>query len=238
MNTNYVKRNFEKRMTLQQLSTIRILIIDDHAVLRIGLRSIIEADERMAVVGEAADRNQAIALASTKQPDIILLDLDLGSDSGFDLLPEMIELVPDARIIILTGLRDPEAHRRSVLLGAMGLVLKEKALEQTIKAIEKVYAGEVWLDRSLIAAVLNDRSHGSRLQEQNVLMDKIASLTEREREVVQLIGKGLRNQAISEQLVISEATVRNHLTSIYAKLGVNDRFELAVFAYRNGIIDI
>jgi DNA-binding NarL/FixJ family response regulator len=210
------------------------LIVDDHAVLRMGLRSIIEGDERMVVVGEAAGSDEAIALASAEQPDIILLDLDLGSDSGFDLLPEMIEIVPDARIIILTGSRDPEAHRRSVLLGAMGLVLKEKALEQVIKAIEKVYAGEVWLDRSLIATVLNERTHGSRLQEEN--LEKIATLTEREYEVVQLIGEGLRNQAISERLVISEATVRNHLTSIYAKLGVNDRFELVVFAYRNGIV--
>src|SRR3954467_13583163 len=108
--------NYEESMTLRQLSTIRIWVVDDHAVLRIGLRSIIECYEQMTVVGEAADRNQALALASAEQPDIVLLDLDLGSDSGFDLLPEMIEIVPDARIIILTGSRDPEAHRRSVLL--------------------------------------------------------------------------------------------------------------------------
>ena len=125
-----------------------------------------------------------------------------------------------------------------MLLGAIGLVLKENVLEQIIKAIEKVYAGEVWLDRSLIATVLNTRVHGNGSQEQNSQMSKIAALTDREHEVVQLIGEGLRNQEIAERLVITEATVRNHLTSIFAKLGVNDRFELVVFAYRNGIVSI
>jgi two-component system nitrate/nitrite response regulator NarL len=222
-------------MHSQQKSFIRILIIDDHAVLRIGLRAVIESDERMRVVGEASDHASAVAVAAEQQPDIILLDLDLGNDNGFDLLPEVLQLAPDARLIVLTGVRDNDAHRRAVLLGAMGLVLKEKALDSLLKAIEKVYQGEVWLDRTMIASVLNSRARGDMSPEQNVHATQIATLTEREREVIQLLGAGMRNKEIAERLVISEATVRNHLTSIFAKIGVNDRFELVVFAYRYGL---
>jgi two-component system nitrate/nitrite response regulator NarL len=222
-------------MHSQQKSFIRILIIDDHAVLRIGLRAVIESDERMRVVGEASDHASAVAVAAEQQPDIILLDLDLGNDNGFDLLPEVLQLAPDARLIVLTGVRDNDAHRRAVLLGAMGLVLKEKALDSLLKAIEKVYQGEVWLDRAMIASVLNSRARGDMSPEQNVHATQIATLTEREREVIQLLGAGMRNKEIAERLVISEATVRNHLTSIFAKIGVNDRFELVVFAYRYGL---
>src|SRR5207237_6276138 len=116
---------------------------------------------------------------------------------------------------------------------ARGIVLKETALELILKAIEKVYAGEMWIDRAMITSLLNSRVRANSSQEQNALEAKIATLTEREREIVELIGKGLRNKMIAEQLVISEATVRNHLTSIFAKLHVEDRFELVVFAYQN-----
>jgi DNA-binding NarL/FixJ family response regulator len=98
---------------------------------------------------------------------IILLDLDLGTDSGFDLLPEVRQLVPDARLTILTGMRDNHAHQRAVLLGAMGLVLKEKALDSLLTAIEKVYQGEVWLDRTMIASLLNSRARSGTELEQN-----------------------------------------------------------------------
>jgi two-component system nitrate/nitrite response regulator NarL len=219
----------------QQLQPIRILLIDDHAILRAGLRLIIESQATMRVVGEAEDSATALALAAEQRPDIILLDLDLGSDSGLHLLPAILDSAPESRAIVLTGLRDVEAHRQAVLLGAMGLVLKEKAIETLIKAIEKVHAGEVWLDRSMIATVLNTRAREHATQDSNAHSTRIATLTDREREVVCLIGEGLRNKDIATRLVISEATVRNHLTSIFAKLGVENRYELVVFAYRNGL---
>jgi DNA-binding NarL/FixJ family response regulator len=220
---------------MQQSLPISILIVDDHAVLRFGLRTILESQKRLVVVGEAADRSTALALATAKQPDIVLLDLDLGDENGFDLLPNILDVAPNTRVLVLTGSRDTAAHERVVLLGAMGIVLKETALELILKAIEKVYAGEVWLDRTLIANILNTRTrtHGSK--EQNARDARIATLTDREREIVALIGEGLRNKSIAERLMISEATVRNHLTSILAKLGVADRVELIVFAYRHGL---
>jgi two-component system, NarL family, nitrate/nitrite response regulator NarL len=211
-------------MTIQQSLPISILIIDDHAVLRFGLRAILESQKNLSVVGEAMDSSSALALARSTQPDIVLLDLDLGKENGFDLIPGILDAAPNTRVIVLTGMRDPAAHERVVLLGAMGIVLKATALELILKAIEKVYAGEVWLDRTMIANILNTRVRTNSSQEHNARQARIATLTEREREIIELIGKGLRNKLIAERLVIS---------AIFAKIGVSDRFELVVFAYQN-----
>jgi two-component system nitrate/nitrite response regulator NarL len=222
-------------MLPQQDRLIRILMIDDHALLRTGLRMIIESRTGMIVVGEAENRRESLAAIAHEIPDIILLDLDLGDENGLDLLPDLLAAVPDARIILLTGLRDIEVHRRAILLGAMGLVSKQKAADTVIRAIEKVYAGEVWLDRTMIASILNDRVSTSVAPEQNAEAQRIAKLTEREREVIQLIGEGIKNRQIAARLYISEATVRHHLTSIFAKLGVTDRFELVIYAFQYGL---
>jgi len=222
-------------MLPQQDRQIRILMIDDHAVLRTGLRMIIENHAGMMVVGEAENRSESLAAIANEAPDIILLDLDLGDENGLDLLPELIAAVPDARIILLTGLRDPQVQRRAILLGAMGLVSKQKAADTLIQAIKKVYAGEVWLDRAMIASILNDRINTSVAADQNVEALRIAKLTDREREVIMLIGEGIKNRQIAARLYISEATVRHHLTSVFAKLGVTDRFELVIYAFQHGL---
>jgi DNA-binding NarL/FixJ family response regulator len=222
-------------MLQQQDRPIRILMIDDHAVLRTGLRMIIENHAGMIVVGEAENRSESLAAIANEAPDIILLDLDLGDENGLDLLPELIATVPDARIILLTGLRDPQVQRRAILLGAMGLVSKQKAADTLIQAIKKVYAGEVWLDRAMIASILNDRINTSVAADQNVEALRIAKLTDREREVIMLIGEGIKNRQIAARLHISEATVRHHLTSVFAKLGVTDRFELVIYAFQHGL---
>jgi two-component system nitrate/nitrite response regulator NarL len=222
-------------MLAQRDHPIRILMIDDHAMLRAGLRMIIESHIGMVVVGEAENRRESLAAIAHETPDIILLDLDLGDENGLDLLPELITAAPDARIILLTGLRDPEVQRRAILLGAMGLVSKQKAADTVIRAIEKVYAGEVWLDRAMIASILNDRVNPNIAPEQNVEAPRIAKLTEREREVIRLIGEGIKNRQIAERMYISEATVRHHLTSVFAKLGVTDRFELVIYAFQHGL---
>ena len=222
-------------MTPGASKPIRVLLIDDHSVVRTGLRLIIEGSPGMAIVGEAANRRDAVAAAEREQPDIILLDLDLGNDSGIEIISELISAAVNARIIILTGTRDPELHRRAILLGAMGLVSKEKAAEDLIKAARKVHAGEAWLDPGVMASVLNEVSVAGKSRKVDPDAEKIATLTRREREVVELVGQGIKSKEVAERLFISETTVRHHLTSIFDKLEVTDRVELMIFAFRHGL---
>jgi len=215
-------------------NNIRILLIDDHVVMRTGLRMVIENQPGLVVVGEATNRATALEVAEREQPDIILLDLDLGNESGIAFLPDLLNLAQAARVIVLTGIDDAQEYRRAVRLGALGLVLKEQAAEVLVQAIKKVYAGEVWLDSALVATILTEttRARGSALDPEAI---KIASLTARERQVILLIGEGLYNHQIAERLSISKVTVSHHLTSIFAKLDVATRFDLVVYAYRYGL---
>jgi two-component system, NarL family, nitrate/nitrite response regulator NarL len=215
---------------------IRVLIIDDHAVIRAALRMFLESQPGITVVGESSGPQDALATAAQEQPNIVLLDLDLGEASGLDLLPDLHVTAPDAHVIVLTGVRDVQMHRQAVRLGAVGLVLKERAPEVLIEAIAKVASGEVWLESLLVASVLSEMT---RRPQPNPPLDpetiKMKALTAREREIITLIGQGFKNQTIADRLCISEATVRHHLTSIYGKLAVGDRLELAIYAYRHGL---
>jgi two-component system nitrate/nitrite response regulator NarL len=221
-------------MTVTPIHAIHVLLIEDHAVVRAGLRLLIESRRGMVVVGEAANQADALAIAAREQPDIILLDLDLGAEKGLDIMPRLIAAAGQARVLILTGVRDVEDHRRAIRQGAMGLVLKEQAPETLLKAIEKVHAGEVWLDRAILASVLSEMVLGGT-RPANAEATRISALTEREREVIALIGEGLKNKQIGDRLSISETTVRHHLTSAFAKLGVESRLEMVIFAHRHGL---
>jgi DNA-binding NarL/FixJ family response regulator len=211
---------------------IRILIVDDHAVVRAGLRMLIEHDESMKVVGMAGNRSEALTLAKQSRPDIIILDIVLGDDDGLAFLPELCETSSKSRVIILTGLRSVDAHRQAIRRGAMGIVLKDHAAELLLKAIAKVHQGEVWIDRSMIGSVLSDVRNEKRADPQAA---KIDSLTPREREVIALVAEGLKNKQIGERLFISETTVTHHLSSIYSKLGVSDRLELVIYSFAQKI---
>ncbi len=211
---------------------VRILIVDDHVIMRQGLRLLMRSKEGIQIVGEAGNRTEALELAGRERPDIILLDLDLGGSSALDLLPELLNASGGAKVLILTGVRDSEVHRNAILLGAVGLVMKDQAGEVLLRAIEKIHAGEAWLDRSLTAAVI---ARFARPDKPNREAAKIATLTKRELEIIAVVCAGLKNDEIAKRLLISEATVRHHLTSILAKLEVSDRFELALYSYRNGL---
>ena len=221
--------------TARQITAIRILLVDDHKVMRLGLRLLIENQQGLTVIGEASGRNDALEIAEREQPDIILLDLTLPGTDGIDLIPELLAVAEKARILILTGVVEPEAHTRAMHLGAMGVVLKEKAPEVLIKAIQKVHDGEIWLDRVMVANVFSERERAREARRKDPEASKIATLTGREREVIALVGEGLRNKQIADRLFISEGTVRNHLTTVFSKLEVSDRFELLMYAYRHGI---
>jgi DNA-binding NarL/FixJ family response regulator len=214
---------------------IRILLIDDHVVVRTALRILIESQESLTMVGEAGNRQEALELAAKQQPDIILLDIDLGGENGLDFIADLLAAANEARIVVLTGVRDPQVHQRAVSLGAMGLVQKDRAFEVLVGAIERVNAGEAWLDPALMAKVLAEMSGANRNKAVDPEEAKIATLTDREREVLTLIGQGLKNKELADKLFISEWTVRHHITSIFAKLEVSDRVELILYAYKRGL---
>lgn len=218
----------------EEANPIRILIVDDHLVVRAGLHMLIENHPGMRVVAMASNRGEALEKAAKDAPNLILLDLDLGGDSALSFLPQLQEVAPKAHILVLTGLRDPEAHREAVQSGAMGVVLKEHAPDVLIKAIEKVHAGEFWLDRPTMGRMLREMS-SKEAKQVDPEVAKIESLTQREREVVALIVEGLKNKQIAERMFISETTVTHHLSSIYGKLGVTDRLELVIYAFANKI---
>jgi len=208
---------------------IRILIVDDHLVVRAGLHMLIEDHPGMTVVAMASNRSEALDLSASAAPNLILLDLDLGGENALTFLTQLRETT-NARILVLTGLRDTDAHRQAVQLGAMGVVLKEHAPDVLIKAIEKVHAGEIWLDRPTMGRMLREMSAREE-KEIDPEVAKIKSLTQREREVVALIAEGLKNKQIAQRLFISETTVTHHLSSVYSKLGVSDRLELVIYAF-------
>jgi two-component system nitrate/nitrite response regulator NarL len=214
---------------------IRILLVDDHVLVRQGLRMLIENNPDMKVVGEAARCEEALEVAANVIPDVVLLDLDLGGGSGLNIIPQLVSLHEKMRVIILTGVRDTELHRRAIRTGAVGLLMKDQAGGVLAKAIRRVHAGEIWIDRSMTAVVFQEMRRGADPQRLDTEAARIDSLTPREREVVALIAQGFGTARIAKDLYISEKTVRNHLASIFDKLMVSDRLELAIYAVRHGI---
>jgi len=239
----------------------RILIVEDEEIVREGLSLLVDHQPGFRVVGLASAIKDAIAIAKLEQPDLALLDIRLGEDDGIGCLSEMQTVSPKTRVLILTGMNDIEIHYAAINNGAMGIVRKIEGAETLVSAIRKVLLGEAWLNGKLMARILNDlrqarasasleasggggdaqsgppafgwRLPASKRDEYEGV--KIARLTERERGVVELVGQGMRNQQIADKLCISIITVRHHLTSIFSKLEVGDRFELAIYSFRHGL---
>ncbi len=216
---------------------IRVLLIDHLDMIRAGLRLLIEADPDIKIVGEAATYPDALTIASREKPDVILLDLIMGNENGLDYIPKFMNVSSHSGIIILTALQDPDVHQRAVEFGAMGLVGKEKSPETLILAIKKVHQGEVWLNRTLIGNLLKGRSRERQSWNADAVQVQIRDLTKREREIIKLVATGKKNKQIAETLSISDITVRHHLTSIFNKLALTDRFELIIYAYKHGLGD-
>jgi two-component system, NarL family, response regulator DegU len=213
------------------MNTIRLILVDDHSIMREGLRMIIENDDEIEVVGEAGNMPEALELIALEKPDLVLLDLDLGRESSLDYMTRIFAAKQDLKVLVLTGVTDESQHKRVIQKGAHGIVLKNHAGDTLLKAIKKVYTGEAWIDRTLTAKILSATNRPGDDENQT----KIDSLTGREREIVKLIAEGLVNKEIAARLFIGEKTVRNSLTVIYSKLEVSNRLELAVFASHNGL---
>lgn len=193
---------------------------------------LIENHPGTKVVAMAGTRSEALDIIGREATDLIILNLELGGNSAISFIPQLREAAKDARILVLTGQRDSATHQKAAQHGAMGVVLKEDAADLLLKAIEKVYKGEAWLDRVTLGSLIFQMSSQEK-ETVDPRTRKIASLTERERQVIALIAEGLKNRQIAERLFISHVTVTHHLSSIYGKLGVSDRLELVIYAFAN-----
>lgn len=216
---------------------IRVMLVDDHkAAILWGLERLVEsAAPRMAVAGTACSRAGMLSAAASLKPDVTVLDLDLNGESSVVALPALLR-ASDVKVLVLTGERDPAVHQAAILNGARGVVGKDESAEVLLKAIESVHAGQAWINRVLMAKVVEGMAAGkSRKQDREEA--KIASLTQREREIVRAIVRnhGDKSLAIAELLHISEHTLRNHLTLIYEKLGVRNRLGMYAFAMERGL---
>ena len=223
-------------MSPRTKKSIRIVILDNQDLCRAGLRLLIDSKPGMSIVGEAGSLRKGLEIIANLKPDIILIELNLSGMSGLNIVPSILKAYKRARLILVTSSSDPQVHQSAVESGVMGIVSKSQKPEILINAIEKVYAGEVWLERSMIAYVLSRLSRDHNLEQTSQVIENINELSEREKEVIQLIGQAYNNNKISTELSISEATVRHHLTSIYRKLGVSNRLELLVYAHHYDLV--
>ena len=216
--------------------TIRILLVDDHKTMLWGLERLIQAEgPAFELVGSASDGVEAKALCASLKPDIVLLDLDLKGSSSLEFLPALLENGV-SKVVILSANRDQSTLASAVKLGARGVVSKEAPTEDVLAAVKKVHGGELWLDQSLMQALLGQLV-APAAPKVDPEAERIGSLTAREREVVKLIvqGNGALNKDLAERAFISERTLRNHLTTIYQKLDVANRLELYVYATKHGL---
>ena len=208
---------------------LRIMIVDDQLMVRAGLRKLLE-DAGIEVVAMAGNRAEAIALAAREQPDVILIELEVDGEDALRFVPDIREAASKARVLILTGLKKQEGHQRAVQVGAVGVVFKNQEPEVLIKAVRKVHAGEVWLDRTTMGSLFSEMTR-KKLDGRDLDETRRESLTDRELQVISLIAEGLKNKQIAQRLFISETTVTHHLSSIFSKLDVSDRLELVIYAF-------
>jgi NarL family two-component system response regulator LiaR len=212
------------------LTAIRVLIADDHAVVRQGLRTFLELQDDMEVVADVADGRQAVAAVAEHDPDVVLMDLVLPEVDGVEAIRRIVSERPRVRVIALTSFLDDDKLFPAVRAGAAGYLLKDVEPAELVKAIRTVDAGEALLHPAVAARLMGEVATGGGATSPD-------SLTPREREVVGLIARGLSNKRIALELGIAEKTVKTHVSSILGKLGLTDRTQVALHAVREHWVD-
>lgn len=215
---------------------IRVVIIGDFLIFRSGLKLLLETEEKIKFVGDAANLAEAVALIQKIKPDVLLIDsteIDNGNFASF--IAAQSHYTP---LIVLTNSRDAEKQQKYLLLGIDGIVSKAQPAEVLFRAIKQVSAGDVYFDRRLMSETIKQLVNEKKMIPEKLYTYNCAVLTEREREVLTLICRGMKNKIIADNLFITETTVRHHLTSIFEKLKVNSRLELVVHAFREKLVEI
>ena len=209
--------------------TTRVFVVDDHELVRRGLIGLINAEEDLNVVGQAGDVQEALVTLTTVVTDVAVLDVRLPDGSGIELCREIRSLYPDVKVLILTSFLDDEALLGAVLGGASGYVIKDIKNLDLLEAIRKVAVGEVLLDTALVSNVTN------RLRKVSSPASEIYELTDQEQRVLEHIGRGLTNRQIAESMFLAEKTIKNYVSSLLGKLGLERRTQAAALAARLGL---
>jgi len=209
-------------------AVIRVLVVDDHAVVREGLRAFLELQDGIEVVGDAADGREGVAAAERLRPDVVLMDLVMPELDGLSALRALRKRAPEARTIVLTSFLGDDKLLPALRAGAAGYVLKNAPPSEVVRAVRAAHAGEAVLDPVVAGRLLEALSRDE---------EPLDRLTPREREVLVLLGRGLSNKRIAQDLRLSEKTVKTHVGHVLAKLGVADRTQAAVVAVRAGLVE-
>jgi len=206
---------------------IRIAIVDDHPIFRVGLHKLLAEQPDFEVVAEAGDGGEVGSIIHRHKPDVLLLDLNMPNVGGLAALEALRQIEHDTKVVILTSSAREEDYVRAMMAGARGIILKDTSAALLFKAVRKVQQGEVWLDRKTTAAVL--REFASPDKPASGSRDE-PNLSKRELEIVGYVAQGFKNKEIADRMFISEQTVKNHLHNVFEKVGVSDRLELALYA--------
>ena len=217
-------------------ATVRIVIADDHPIVRDGLKKLLLLEDDFEIVGEAGDGREVLEKVQELDPDVLLLDLRMPNLDGLSALQALQQTNKRTRVIVLTASEDKNEFVQAMKLGCSGIVLKQTAPDLIVKSIRKVNAGEIWLDSHTTAAVMRQFQTGTEASGgQGGKARERSPLSTREREIVALVAQGYKNKEMAEKMFISEQTVKNHLHNIFDKLGVSDRLELALYAIHKGL---
>lgn len=217
---------------------IRVLIADDHTIVRQGIRVLLQAEPDLDVVGEAEDGRQAVQLARDLQPDVVVMDLSMPGMDGMEATRVIKHTVPQVQILALTMHESDEYFFRVLQAGALGYVLKRAAAGDLLHAVRAVARGEVFLYPSVAKKLVMDYVRRAETPEENEAKDIYAALTAREREILTLLAEGLSNREIADRLTLSLSTVQTHYAHIMEKLKLQNRAELIKYAIRHGLIDV
>ena len=216
-------------------SAIRLLLVDDEAMVRAGLRLILESEADLRVVGEAADGLDALSAAKDLRPDVILMDVRMPRMDGVEACRRLVE-DHGAKVVILTTFDLDEHLFASIRAGASGFLLKASPPDELVAAVRAAYVGNALIEPKMTKRLLEEFARSPHMRDQRAARDRVSELTERELEVLQEVARGLSNTEIGDRLFIGEATVKTHLTHILTKLDLRDRIQAVIFAYECGLV--